>query len=80
MLDNYLELPEIEISKEDLNNFNFIIGSSWEKYAVVIGNNKSKLREVCQILSRDTINETTIYTNTGFERIDGNLVYLYHKD
>ncbi len=79
MLDNYLELPEIEISKEDLNNFNFIIGSSWEKYAVVIGNNKSKLREVCQILSRDTINETTIYTNTGFERIDGNLVYLYHN-
>lgn len=79
MLDNYFELPEIEISKDDLKNFNFIIGSSWEKYAVVIGNNKEKLREVCQILSRNTTKETIVYTNTGFERIDGNLVYLYHN-
>ena len=78
-LDGCFKLPEIEISREDLNNFNFIIGSSWEKYAVVIGNNKGKLREVCQILSRDTTKETTVYTNTGFERIDGNLVYLYHN-
>ena len=78
-LDTKEELQEIIISKEQYESFRFVIGSEWEGEAVVEGNNNILLRQVCEILSKYTMEKETIYTNTGFERIDNKLVYLYHN-
>lgn len=77
-LDTKEELQEITISKEQYNSFKFIIGSEWEGEAVVEGNNNALLRQVCEILSKYTMKKEIVFTNTGFERIDNKLVYLYH--
>lgn len=71
-------LPSLSITKKELNNFNFVIGSEWDKGAIIYGNNEKNLREVAQILSKETMKEEKIYTNTGFTSDNNNLVYLYH--
>lgn len=71
-------LPEIIITKEELNRFNFIIGSNWDTDAIVTGNNERKLREVAQISAMKTIKEEIIYTHTGLTQINNKCFFLYH--
>ena len=75
------ELPPLKITTEQYNKYNFVLGSCWDKYAIIRAgtSNPEKLREVTQLLSRHTMTEKNIYTKTGFERIDNHLVYLYHS-
>ncbi len=74
------KLPEQTITVEQLQKSNYIIGSVWDKYAIVNAGatNADKLREVTQIIGRHTMKEKTVYANTGFEKINGKLVYLYN--
>ena len=74
------ELPPLEITTEQYHKYNFILGSFWDKYAIIRAgtSNPEKLREVTQLLSRHTMTEKNIYTKTGFERINNHLAYLYH--
>lgn len=74
-----LELPELEITVEELKTFNFTVGSSWDGEAIIEGgtSNGNKLRQVAQILSRKRIETETIFEYTGMQKIQGKTVYLY---
>lgn len=78
LLEDGSELPEIEISKEEYNSFKFIIGSQWDKEAIISGNNTTYLREVTQILAKETMQIENVYNHIGFIRIEDKLCYLYH--
>lgn len=79
LIANWAELPEIEISKEDYNSFKFIIGSEWDKFAIVEAGNQIYFRQVAQILSNETMEEETIFNHTGFRKIGNKLIYLYEN-
>ena len=81
LLDNpTLELPLITVDLDAYSNMKFLDGSVWEKHAIISAGrtNADKLKEAMKIISRDTMQEYTVFANTGFERIDGKLCYLYH--
>ena len=77
--DITVTLDEIEVSKNEFESFKIIIGmkNNWDKYAIIRPNCEKYLKEVAQLLARYTMEEETIFENTGFERIKGKLVYLY---
>lgn len=77
--DITVTLDEVEVSKNEFESFQFIIGmkNNWDKYAIIRPNCEKYLKEVAQLLARYTMEEETIFENTGFERINGKLVYLY---
>ena len=79
LLDDVVELDEIEVSKNEIENFKFISGrkSNWDKYTIIRPNCEKYLKEVAQLLARYTMEEEIVFKNTGFERINGKLVYLY---
>jgi len=79
MIKDGMELEEIEISKEQYTSFKFIIGSEWEQQAFVENNRYINVRELAQVISQKSMSKTELYGNTGFERINGNLIYLYHE-
>lgn len=67
----------------DTNSYakcDFVLGSIWDKHCIVAAGNGNvgRLREVMQIISRETMQEKNIYTHTGFRRINDKLCYLYH--
>lgn len=74
------KLPEQIITVEQYQKFNFILGSSWDKFAIMKAGstNTDKLREVTQLISRKTMEEKNIYTHTGFTKINGKTCFLYH--
>lgn len=74
------ELPLITTDLEGYSKMKFIDGSFWDNLAIIkSGNaNPDRQKEVMKIISKDTMQEYTIFVNTGFERIDSNLCYLYH--
>jgi len=76
-----LELPDISIDVESYSKCNFIMGSCWDKHAIISAgrSNSDRLREVMQILGRYVTTEKNIYAHTGFRRIDGKLCFLYHS-
>lgn len=76
----HIKLPSLIIDVNSYSKCDFIIGSSWDKHCILsAGNgNTARLREAMQNVSRQTMNEKTIYTHTGFRRIDNNLCYLCH--
>lgn len=80
LLDDEKELDEIEVTKKELETFRFIIGtnSNWDEFAICRPGKNSQLREVTQILAKYTMQEEVIFENTGFERINGQLIYLYN--
>lgn len=81
LLDNpTLELPLITVDLDAYSNMKFLDGSVWEKHAIISAGrtNADKLKEAMKIISRDTMQEHTVFANTGFERINGKLCYLYH--
>ena len=82
ILDNpSLELPLLTVDLDNYSNMKFLDGSVWENSAYFSAGklNQDRQKEVMKIISRDTMQEYTIFANTGFERIDGNLCYLYHE-
>lgn len=81
VLDNPdINLPTEIIDVETLKKFDFGLGSSWDKYAIISAgsSNTDKLREITQIISRGIMTEKDIYSHTGFTEIDGKLCYLGH--
>lgn len=74
------KLPKQIITVEQYQKFNFILGSSWDKFAIMKAGstNTDKLREVTQLISRKTMEEKNIYAHTGFTKINGESCYLYH--
>ena len=67
----------------DTNSYakcDFVLGSIWDKHCIVAAGNGNvgRLREVMQIISRETMQEKTIYTHTGFRKIGDKLCYLHH--
>lgn len=82
VLDNpNLKLQELVIDKDSYAKFDFNLGSAWDKYCIISAgrSNTDKLREVCQILSKNTMKEKNIFAHSGFVRIHNNLIYLYHN-
>lgn len=75
-----IKLPTQKISVEQYSKFDFILGSSWDKFAIIsAGNsNSERLREITQLISRNTMTEKEAYSHMGFTKIDDKLVYLYH--
>jgi len=81
ILDNEnLTLPEIIIDVDAYSKCNFIVGSPWDKYAIISAGrgNTDRQREVMQIFARDYMNEKNLYVHTGFRTINDRLCYLYH--
>ena len=81
ILDNEnLTLPEIIIDVDAYSKCNFIVGSPWDKYAIMSAGrgNTDRQREVMQIFARDYMDEKNLYVHTGFRTIDDKLCYLYH--
>lgn len=81
LLDTKEELPQIRLTKKELESFNFVLNSDWKINAVICaGNgNKDKIREVAQIVSKDFMKVTKVFSHTGFIRENGKLNYLYHN-
>lgn len=81
LLDDDRKLEEIEVTKKELDTFKFIIGSNsnWDEFAICRPGKNAQLREVAQISAKYTMKEEIIIENTGFERINNELVYLYHR-
>ena len=74
------ELPEVTLKKQELENFSFVLNTSWKIKAIIsAGGNKDRVREISQIVSRDSIKYTTVYSYTGFVNRNNELVYLYHN-
>lgn len=75
-----LQKDTLLIDAEQYSKFNFLIGSVWDKYAIIKPGrlNNERMREITQLLSRHFMTEKNIYSNIGFERIDDKLCYLYH--
>ena len=80
LIEDGRELPAIQINKNELNTFKFIIGSKWDLEAIVEGNSYADLRQVAQIIAKKSCDEDITYTCTGFKELEdtGELVYLYH--
>lgn len=76
---NY-HLKPILIDTNSYAKCDFILGSSWDKHCIVAAGNGNvgRLREVMQIISRETMKEKNVYTHTGFKKINDKLCYLYH--
>lgn len=76
-----LKLPLLTIDVESYSKCNFIMGSYWDKHAIISAgrSNPDKLREVMQILGRYVTVEKDIYSHTGFRVIDDKLCFLYHN-
>lgn len=75
-----LQLTPLNITVEQLQKSNYILGSEWDRIAILNSgsSNTDRFREVTQLISRKTMQEKHIYTNTGFEKINDKLVYLFH--
>lgn len=75
-----IKLAEQVITVEQLQKNNYILGSSWDKYAITSAGSTipDKLREASQHIGRHIMEEKNIYAHTGFTRINGKLCYLYH--
>ena len=80
LLDQKRELEQIRITKKELESFNFVLNSSWKLDAIIsAGGHREKIREIAQIINRNTIKITKVYSNTGFVKDNaGKLNYLYH--
>lgn len=77
---NY-QLKPILIDTNSYAKCDFILGSIWDKHCIIAAGNGNvgRLREVMQIISRETMQEKTIYTHTGFRKIGDKLCYLHHE-
>ena len=83
ILDNpYVTLKHQIIEADKYAKGNYVLGSIWDKYAIIRSGrgNADRIREVTQIFSRKTMKEETVYTHTGFRKIDGKLCYLSHDN
>ena len=74
-----LKLPLIATGVDGYSKMNFIDGSAWDNLAIIKAgkSNPERQKEVMKIISRDTMQEKTVYSHTGFKRIDNQLCYLY---
>lgn len=81
LLDNPdIQLSSLIIDTNSYSKCDFVLGSNWDRHCIIsAGNgNTSRLREVMQIISRQTMNEKNVYTHTGFRKIENKLCYLFH--
>lgn len=81
IIENFKHLPQIRISKQDFENYSFVLNPSWKLDAIINASqtNKDRMREITQILSKESILNEIIYSHTGFIRVNNKLIYLYHN-
>ncbi len=81
IIKNHKQLPVIRINKQELESFSFVLNSKWKLEAIISAGqtNKDRMREVTQLISKDEVINKEVYSHTGFIRINGQLVYLYHN-
>lgn len=81
IISNHKMLTPIRVTKQELENFSFTLNKEWKLDAIICAKqgNKDIMREVTQLISKDDIITREIYAHTGFEKIDGKLIYLYHN-
>lgn len=81
VLDNpFVTLPPQLIDADKYAKGTYLLGTEWDKFAIIRSGrgNSDRLREVTQIFSKKTMTEETIYSHTGFRKINDKLCYLYH--
>lgn len=73
------ELPEILVDVNNIENVTWITNLIWKLKARISpnGNNKEYFKDTVKILGALAGTET-IYSHTGFRKVNGKLVYLYH--
>ena len=77
---NTLErLPTLTIDKKAYETQRYILGSKWEGKAFIFNNKGNELSTLSQILSQKTMKKKTIYTHTGFRKINEHSYYLFQK-
>lgn len=78
LLQSKKELPEITVTKEELENGSYTTNAEWNIQAIKepIMRVDDTIRYVSQLVSKDSIECKKVYTHTGFMRVDGKLVYL----
>lgn len=74
-----IDLPTLTIDANSYRRFDFVMGSVWDKYAIICSTQKAqdKLREFTQNVSRDTMEEKKVYAHTGMRRINDKLCFLH---
>lgn len=72
-------LPEITVSKDELEKVSYSISDEWNIQAIKepIYRVEDELRYISQCISKDDIICDEIYAHTGFIRVNGKLVYLH---
>ena len=78
----HISLSPMEVDTAAFSKLDFILGSSWDKYAIVSypqTTNTNRLKYVMQLINRKVMQEKTVYTHTGLREIDGELCYLFHR-
>lgn len=80
LLQEKKELPTIAVTKDELDNTNYLTNPAWNIQAMKLPVMRvdDDIRYVAQLVSKENIICKTVHANTGFEKIDGKLVYLYH--
>lgn len=80
LLDKSKALPPVMVTKEELARCSYVFEPTWRLNAILqpVSGVEKHIKAVAQIVSRDYIKCSEIYAHTGFTRINGELVYLYH--
>ena len=78
LLDSKRELPEIVVTKEELENLSYYTNPEWNIQAVKMPVMRAEdvIRYATQIVSKDDIKCRTVYAHTGFIRVNEKLIYL----
>ena len=80
VLNNKIKLNTVKVNYNKLENMGWICNPSWDLLPQIYppkSNHKEYVYAVIQDLSKN-IEKETIYEHTGFRKVSGKLVYLYH--
>lgn len=80
LLKDGTELPEITVGRDELEKTSYYMAEEWKLQAIkepAYGVDE-RIKYVTQSISQGDIICEKVYAHTGFIRIDGKLVYLYH--
>ncbi len=80
LLDNQEKIGGVEIDERELSKLIQVMDSCGTgKIINHEENNDKKMKEVAQTIARVSMKESTIFTHTGFTKINGNTVFLFHN-
>lgn len=80
LTDVNMRLPSITVSLDELNRTSYIYNPKWKRMAILkpVPFAEKNLRYIVDSISKNLMKCSEVYTHTGFTRINGKLVYLYH--